>query len=355
MVFIQIDGNQDLALCATIVRAFSNFPITWLDGTIPEGVTKSNEELAPRRHGRVPNEGLAGVENIMRCPAHAHGPRRMAARRFIGLHADLMEVEPQIPGMIYICRWEKEINYFTFGELGDIVRIMPLAGSISYVPTPRNHRVQWLTSLGARAAAPRPVHAVVPIWFADSYQWDRSCTPGEIWAMIYLPLSRGAKGLCYGKRPPAATNRPPTDTRGSRERQGWLTPDSTKALEQVTRELDMLRKYLRFADYIPTGRTNNPHVEAATLWAGDRAVVVLAINHECTDFGDEHRKCAQQRNIETTVSLAPGLRAVSILDVRSGRQLNDWRQDDVAVVMQIDELDVARPYLIRLAPCEGRR
>lgn len=331
IVLADVQANHELARCAELVRGFSVFPITWLDGSLPVGLAHTPDQLMKYRHGYVPAEGVRGIENIMRCPAHAHGTRRNAAARFIRRYADLMQAEPRVPGMMYVCRWEKEVNYFTFGELGDFVRIMPLAESVCYESDPLNHRVQWLTALGVRAAAPRPAHAVIPIRFADSYQWERSCTPEEIRAMIYLPISRAAKGICYGAKQPG------------------LTAEAAAALEQVTRELLRLRPYLPFAEYLSIGRTDKEDVEAACLLAGDQAVILLVINHSMGDFGnDKQLVCRTRRDVTSTIELPPGLRVTAVTDVMEPERFPDWQQSRACVQVRTAQLGVVRPYLVQL-------
>jgi hypothetical protein len=213
-----------------------------------------------------------------------------------------------------------------------MVRIMPFAKSVSYRPERLNHLSQWLMALGTRAASPRPVHAEVPIRFADSYEWMRSCTPQEIQALVYFPLSRGAKGLSYGEKRPG------------------LAPESQDMLDRVTRQVVSLRPYLQFADVFPLGSTDQADAEAACLLAGDRALVVLVINHSFDDFDEDHPLvCRPLRQVRTVVDLPPGLRVRSAEDVSTPDQPVNWRQQGSQLVIQTPSLDVVRPYLVHLS------
>lgn len=327
VLFLKVIGNPS-AVGATLVRAFSRFPITWMDGKVPADL-QDTDGVEPVRPGSVPNEGLAGIEHIMRCPAHAHGTRPQAAARFIELHRQLVRNEPAIPGMIFVCRWDKEKNYFVFCELGDFTRVMPWAGSSGYVEQPLNHRAQWLTALAVTAAAPHPVHAVVPIRFEDSYQWKRSCSPEEIRALVYLPLSRGAKGLSYGKSEPT------------------LNADAEAELSRVTREVGELRPYLAFAEPMDLGRTTHPAVEAATLLAGDRALVLLLINHSFKDFdNDRILRCEAQHHVRCEITLPDRLSVESVQDVGNRMGKASWRQDQHLLKLDADCPGVVRAYLV---------
>ncbi len=333
VVFVQVIGDSDIAVCAGQVRAFSLFPITWMDGSLPEGLEGEDDAQAAYRPGTVPNEGLRGIENIMRCPAHAHGTRSQAARKFIRLYGQLLRDEPRIPSLLYVCRWEKESGYFDFGELGDLVRVMPLARSASYAPQPLEHYEQWLMALATRAAAPRPVHAEVPIRFADSSAWTRSLTPREVGALVYLALSRGAKGLSYGEK-----------------REG-LSPDAEKALADVTRQVASIRRYLQVADCIPLGHCSADCVEVATILAGDQAVVVLVINHQFNDFSEtEVLRCTPRQNVRSAIDLPPGLAVREVRDVAQPRQAVEWCQEGQKVSLHTDRVEVVRPYLLLLGP-----
>jgi hypothetical protein len=328
-VFVKVAGDAEAAVCAGVVRAFSLFPITWLDGSLPEGLEGEGDDAGEYRPGAVSKEGLRGIENIMRCPAHAHGMPAQAARQFIRLYSRLLRQEPRIPSLLYVCRWEKETSYFDFGELGDLIRVMPLARSASCRPQPLEHYEQWLMALATRAAAPRPVHAEVPIRFADSHSWTRSCTPQEVEALVYLALSRGAKGLSYG------------------ERRDGLSKEAQQALRDVTRQVILLRPYLRFAQYMSLGRTDADSVEAATLLAGDRAVVVLVINHDFNDFNEtDVLRCRPRQNVTTTVTLAPNLRVRAVQDVRAGERAVEWRQEGTHLRLRTDRVEIVRPYLV---------
>ena len=335
VVFVKVDGDTDTAVCAGLVRAFSLFPITWMDGSLPEGLEGEDDAAVPYRPGTVPKEGLRGIENIMRCPAHAHGTPGQAARQFIRLYSRLLRDEPRIPSLLYVCRWEKETGYFDFGELGDLVRVMPLAKSASYKRQPLEHYEQWLMALATRAAAPRPVHAEVPIRFADSCSWTRSCTPQEVEALVYLALSRGAKGLSYGE---------PRD---------GLSEAAQQALRAVTRQVVSMRPYLRFAEYMPLGRTDADGVEAATLLAGDRAVVVLVINHRFNDFSEaEVLRCSPRENVTTTIALPPGLSVRAVQDVAVPARPVEWRQAGSQLLLRTDRVEIVRPYLVLLGTGE---
>jgi hypothetical protein len=330
-IFLRVVG-EPAAEGVALVRAFSVFPVTWLDGSVPKGLD-STEGPGSIRQGSVQGEGLAGIENIMRCPAHAHGTRPEAAAKFIAAHEKLIRSDPAIPGMIYVCRWDKEINYFVFAELGDVVRVMPFAGSASYLSDPLNHRLQWLTALAVRAAGPRPVHAVVPIRFADSYQWERSITPDEVRALVYLSLSRGAKGLCYGRHDPG------------------LTRDAESELLKVTREVDRLRPYLVFAEPMPWGRTDHPQIEAATLLAGDRALVLLVINHSFNDFDNVRElQCVPAQNVRSEIVLPTGLVVETVRDVEDDQRAVIWSQKDGRLVVETECVRVVRLYLVTFRP-----
>ena len=326
--FLFIRMETDPPGCGVaLVRAFHGFPVTWLDGSIPEGVARAG--VTPRRSGHVPNEGLAGYENIMRCPAHAHGTPREAAATFIRLHEQLLAKEPHVPGMIYVCRWGKEHNYFIFSELADVTRVMPFADSENFFPQPREHRMQWVTALALRGAAPRPVHAVVPIRFADSFAWTRSCTPQEIRALIYLPLSRGARGLCLGRK-----------TRG-------LSKEATAMLTRTIAEVDSIRDVLAMAAYVPLGHTNHPQTEAATLLAGDRAMIVLLINHSFEDFDDlRPLVCTPVRDVESRIELPPGLKVAEVRDVADPTRQVAWQQDGDILLLQTEEVEIVQPYRV---------
>jgi len=330
LLLIRVEADPE-GCGVALVRVFRSFPITWLDGSLPEGVPAQAGD-GPFRPGHVRNEGLAGFENIMRCPAHAHGTRREAAAMFIRLHERLLAREPHVPGMIYVCRWEKEKNYFVFSELADVVRVMPFAGSPGYQPRPLEHRMQWLTDLAVRAAAPRPVHAVVPIRFADSFQWVRSCTPEEIRALLYLPLSRGARGLCFGKK------------------QDGLTEQAKAMLRKVTGAIVSMRDVLSMAAYLPLGRTDDPQIEAATLLAGDEGLVVFVINHSFKDFDEAHRLvCSPRRSVECRIQLPPGFRAKTVQDVEDPQRRVEWKQSGTVLMLWTDAVEVARPYRVIFA------
>lgn len=330
-VFLQIGGDPE-AKGVALTRVVTGFPVTWIDGTLPEGLVPTTQDTKIRP-GAVRGEGIFGYENIMRCPAHAHGTRQNAAAQYIAAYDKLVRSEPRVPGMIYVCRWEKEINYFVFAELGDAVRVMPFAGSLSYVPEPLNHSLQWLTALAVQAAAPRPVHAVVPIRFEDSYQWMRSMTPDEVRAMIYLPLSRGVKGLCYGRK------------------EAGLSREAQQELAQVTREIAVIRNYLAFAEPMPWGRAEPASVEAATLLAGDQALILLIINHAFVGFDNDHvLDVRPQSAVRAEVMLPDDLQVADVHDVTGRGRPVKWQQQGPKLVIEVDRLIMAHPYLVLFKP-----
>ena len=64
-------------------------------------------------------------------------------------------------------------------------------------------------------------------------------------------FSRGAKGLCYGKR------------------LGGLSEEATRELAEVTRQVASIRDYLVFSEPMNWARTSRSTVEAAALLAGE--------------------------------------------------------------------------------------
>jgi hypothetical protein len=150
-------------------------------------------------------------------------------------------------------------------------------------------------------------------------------------ALVYLALSRGAKGLSYGER-----------------REG-LSKESQQTLRAVTRQVASLRPYLRFAEYMPLGRTDADGVEAATLLAGDRAIVVLVINHRFNDFSEaEVLRCSPRENVTATIALPPGLNVRAVQDVSAPAEAVEWRQAGSQLLLRTDRVEIVRPYLVLL-------
>ena len=264
------------AIAACRVRAFSHFPIsTESGGTYPDDLgldpvpfagpyAKDRNSIVDKTNGAA--EPKQNDYLIFQCPTHSYGAdyRRSALEIIWRSHA-LFGQDPFNAASVHLCRLKPIEGARAFGELADIARVnaglLPQAlRSARKEQRKGRHFSQFLVAGMREAAGPgTAIHAVVP---AGLYEKGKMIAPEHLRLSLFAAMAAGARGVLY--RSPAWSGR------GGRLRE---------VVTQANHELQTLKPLLRFAHPVPLAQTSDESVEAATLLAGNRAIVVIVLNH----------------------------------------------------------------------------
>ena len=188
--------------------------------------------------------------------------------------------EPSSPRSIHLCRVKPIGGAGVFAELCDAVRVNAgvfphvlsgsadgkAANSQSHAPDeaalPARHFSELLVrAMREAAGAGATVQAVIPAgWYGKG---NRQCVvPEQLRLCTFAAVSGGARGILY--RSPA-----------------WSDPKSAlrDAASGLNQEIQALKPLLRLAAPVPLVRMPRGPAQAASLLAGDRAIIVLVFNH----------------------------------------------------------------------------
>ena len=281
-------GGQPEAT-AIRARAFSEFAVRTESGRQnPPGLFLDPVPVSDPEDGnadRRPNQCL-----LLECPTHRHGADySRSAREIVEKAAAHRAQEPSTPCSIHLCRVKPIDGAGVFAELCDAVRVNagvfphvlrgrapPCTGGSadekaangqSHAPDkaalPARHFSEFLVrAMREAAGAGTTVQAVIPA--GRHGKGNRECVvPEQLRLCVFGALSGGARGILY--RTPA-----------------WSDRESAlrEAASELNQELQALKPLLRLAAPVPLVRVPGGQAQAASLLAGDRAIVILVLNRE---------------------------------------------------------------------------
>jgi len=258
------------------VRAFSHFPISVESGAKhPDDLgldqvpfaglpVRDRTSIVDKTNGPAKPEPKDCL--IFQCPTHSYGADyRHSSLEIVWRSHALIGQDPFNAASVHLCRSKPIEGARAFGELADIVRVntgvLPQAfQSLTKERQRGRHFSQFLVEAMREAAGPgTAIHAVVP---AGLYEKRKMIAPEHLRLSLFAAMAGGARGLLY--RSPAWSGR-----------SGPLR----EVAAQANHELQTLKPLLRSAHPVSLAQASDESVEAATLLAGDRAIVIIVLNH----------------------------------------------------------------------------
>ncbi len=283
------------------------------------------------------------LRRIAGCVFHRCGPLPHAAKKII---SKWTERYPSSVNYVHICRNSIYGGrpLFLFGGFGDAILVQPYALPVSLYqrsPGMPPHPAEFITELARKCAAPRPIFTL-PLavnndegaFFCES--GARPPVPEEFRLMTYYGLAHGCKGLLY---------------RFNRVVFGYdyISQGLIEEMVRVNSELQTLKEYLAVADVVPWSSTNVTNVEAASLLAGDKGLVLILINHDnrSSSTGPEFFTWTPQENFTVTLRLPPWFSVKGLSEVK-GKDANQarYRLNEGVMSITVDRLDVAKVFLL---------
>jgi len=242
--------------------------------------------------------------------------------------------DPLRATLIYICQFERPLNYFVYGELTDLIAIDPYPIVLDHESPFRN--AHWV-SLAKRACEPRPLYTIPEAFHILGNEYTRYPTPEELRLTVYLQIASGSKGIWYYTKNAGAggyeANRPLEEEIG-----------------RINAELRKLRPYLKISDPMSLGEADSANVAVHTLLAGDKGMVVIVINKQCVSHPYEKQQpfiFQPQKNINLRLRLPASLDVTSIIEVDGDeeRPVAFTKQHDI-VVLSLPHLSITKQLLL---------
>jgi len=339
-------------ITACRVRAFSHFPVSTespsrhADDLHLDPVPFSGSYARDRKAIQERTIGSPGPLDrdyqILHCPTHVYGARfRRSAHEIILRSCALFAQDPHNASSVHLCRLRPIEGAAAFGELSDIIRVN--AGVLPQTfrsgakeQHRRQHFSQYLIGEMRKAAGPATsVHAVVP---AGQYEKRKMIAAEHLRLCVISALSSGARGILY--RGPAWS------------RQG---DQFRKLVSRTNQEAQLLKPLLRFAHPLPLAQTADKEVEAVALLAGDRAIVVIALNHAVDPVQGDLGKflASAQKDVAVSVLAPAWLRPGTAYEVCGlERKPLEIAKRGRTLEFSIRELGTAKAFVI-LSSAEG--
>ena len=172
---------------------------------------------------------------------------------------------------------------------------------------------------------PRPLQTLVVTSKNPPYFINRYPTPEEVRLMCYYSISRGAKGIFYRDRP--------------------QSPQLRNAIRNINEELQILKPYLRIGEPVTLAESSQPRVEANTILAGDKGIILILINHDNTGF-DEPFTYTPKSNFTVTIHIPDGLDIKEIYDVGNNLKKLEYKVQGKEIIIPIKRLDLTKQIIL---------
>lgn len=323
--FFKVDTAEGLGARA-LVRAFHLFPIAAWDhpGETDTGSLGFDDDE---------EDTGSHLREVLACPMHAHGSWAQAARLAITKSHASGEGSRAPTGLvnsIYICRFQVERGLPLFGAVTDVLNFNPNqdVGSSG----PRSRSVGYLTDLGRRCAAPRPILTRFRSSLSQGGPPHEEARPSaeEICLQTYCALAHGSKGVAY-----------PLD---------GVAQESLGAIERLNANLARVKRYLAIADVLGAAATEHEKVEVAALLAGDEALLLVVLNHKYTTGEGAEESAFEyvaQRGVRVEVQVPRWFTVGRVVEAVEGEfEDTEYSLRDGKIELVLDEVGAPRLFLV---------
>jgi len=282
------------------------------------------------------------------------------AKWVVGSSHDLRDKDPETPQFLNVDNTFRPENWYTYGQLPDILSIDPYSSPRIMGSYWRNPNRLWLyvkntfvygsARVAFSACEPKPLHVILSVFRRiESERKFRFPTPIEKRIEVYYSLAGGAKGISYWWFVPGSKPRP---DKGAFDGLGSARSDPGAA--KLWNEIGLLGAELRTAG--PVIIKSCPveietKVSKSMLWpkcllAGLDTMVLLVMNEQYANdrVGTVY---VPIDDATVTVELPTWLEATSVFEINhKGTQDIVWKVQDSALEVDLGTVDLTRMVVI---------
>ena len=189
------------------------------------------------------------------------------ARKIIPLENEFTLSAPRALVYLTIDNTYKPTNWYTYGQIGDVVSTDPYCLLIGEQPS-------WAVRAITQAfygAAPKPLWAIIDAFYPPKKKdakFPRFASPEELRQTAYYCLASGARGLGY------------YINCTSGKFTGWNdNPHLQHAIKQISEDLKTIGPLLARGSPVDLLRYKNDSIYARSILAGENSIVVVLVNH----------------------------------------------------------------------------
>ena len=334
-VRVETEGGH---IAQSVVRAFSFFPITSWDDDTRRGLYFDAEPFHVSSPGDKSEEELQELTDrsawyLMGCPncrdTRSDEMMGHSAGSIINSAETAYRIDPTRPGHTHVCDPSKEITYFLYGEVCDIMFINPY----EIVFRDADPLLNGLYArLAAMASGPRPVMTLPEAFEVRERGWLFP-SPEQLRLSVYYQIAEGVKGISYY------------------EKQFYSeSPELEAEIGSINKELRAMKPYLKISEpFRGLAETSDPEVKAHTLACGDHGLALILINTDYeTEIIDDERQTnvTPREDFYVEVELPEWLGAGQVFRVGESIGSVDFETEDNRVTVPVSRLDLTGMYLI---------
>jgi hypothetical protein len=225
------------------------------------------------------------------------------------------------PSNTHVCEAMKEIAYFIYGEVCDIMFINPYE-IVFHAEDP--NKDGYFAHLAKLACEPRPL-MTIPEAFMEKGPFP---SPEEERLLVYYQIIEGIKGISY--------------CYSAKEGGYKANPELEKEIGGINQELQRLKQYLKISEPFPgLAVSSDPKVLASTIVAGDSGLVLLLMNTDYTTEikdGKRHTDFIPKKDFQVQIKVPNWLKIKKISEVNQAGKLIDYQAAGDKITLKIDNI-----------------
>lgn len=278
--------------------------------------------------------------HLLDCPMHSgdnHTVEAMLtnARTILTKMEETRESTFLMPRYIHVCRADIYSGCAKFGQIADLIRINP---SVALLPSFRYNLpddtdetpVQYLTAFAKNASQPRPLHTTISV--TSSKESSLNPIPELERLLVYAAVSSGSKGIFY---------------------RIWgtsLNANLKQEIKKINGELQILKRYLKFGEPMPLATCAHSDVEASTILAGDKAIVLILIDTNPIDSEKTvdgiRAPFSPKLDFEVTVHTPRWMQIKDVYEVGEDFGRPKYRKRGNQIVIKVDRLNFTKQIVL---------
>ena len=330
-------ANTDGEIAESLVRVFSFFPITSWDGD-----TRTHLYFDPNpfhinyslinKPEEIKELQSQSAWYLLGCPnctdLDLKKPWGNSANEIIKRAQKCYQIDPSRPSHTHVCEAYKEMAYFIYGEVCDIMFINPYE-VVFHRENPEKNR--YFAKLGKLACEPRPLMTIPEAFTMGTTGLFPS--PEEERLTVCYQISEGVKGISYYLK---------------RGYQNY--PELEQEIGKINQELQVLKPYLKIGEpFSNLAFSSEPKIIANTILSGNKGIVLILINKDyktTVKEGKRYTAFSPKQNFPVGVKIPFGLNISKVVDVSEENRELTYQKEDEKITIPIAKVDLTKVILL---------